>query len=95
MKMSTLNFLRQMVLLGKTTSGSASLKSVLPALTRKGYEGMDIADGGTASREYARVTFGDAGEEERQKVRKHLVEYCGLDTEGMIWIVEELTKIIS
>jgi len=75
--------------------GSASLKSVLPALTGKSYEGMEIADGGTASREYARVTFGDACEEERQKVRKHLVEYCGRDTEGMIWIVEELTKFIS
>lgn len=74
--------------------GSASLKSVLPALTGKGYEGMEIADGGTASREYARVTFGDVSEEERQKVRKHLVEYCGWDTEGMIWIVEELTKLI-
>jgi hypothetical protein len=76
-------------------NGSASLKSVLPALTGKGYEGMEIADGGTASREYARVTFGDAGEEERLKVRKHLVEYCGQDTEGMIWIVKELTRIIS
>lgn len=75
--------------------GSASLKSVLPALTGKGYEGMEIADGGTASREYARVTFGDVSEEERQKVRKQLVEYCGQDTEGMIWIVEELTKFIS
>lgn len=75
--------------------GSVSLKSVLPALTGKGYEGMEIADGGTASREYARVTFGDVSEEERQKVRKDLVEYCGLDTEGMIWIVEELTKLIS
>jgi len=75
--------------------GSASLKSVLPALTGRGYQGMEIADGGTASREYARVTFGDAGEEEKQKVRKQLEEYCGLDTEGMIWIVEELTKLIS
>ncbi|MCJ7526486.1 MAG: DUF2779 domain-containing protein [Candidatus Aminicenantes bacterium] len=75
--------------------GSASLKSVLPALTGKGYQGMEIADGGTASREYARVTFADAGKEERQKVRKQLEEYCGRDTEGMIWIVEELTKIIS
>lgn len=76
-------------------NGSASLKSVLPALTGKGYAGMEIADGGTASREYARVTFGDVSEEERRKVRKDLVEYCGLDTEGMIWIVEELTKLIS
>jgi hypothetical protein len=75
--------------------GSASLKSVLPALTGKGYEGLEISDGTAASREFMRVTFGDVDEAERNKVRKNLEEYCGLDTEGMIWIVDELTKIIS
>ncbi len=74
-------------------SGSASLKAVLPALTGAGYESLDIADGETASREYLRVTFGGADEAERARVRKQLEEYCGLDTMGMIRIVEELGKI--
>jgi hypothetical protein len=62
--------------------GSASMKVVLPAITGKGYEGMAIADGGTASREYLRVTYGGASAEEKTRVRDELLEYCGLDTMG-------------
>ncbi len=39
--------------------GSASIKAVLPSLTGRGYESMGIADGGTASLEFLRVTFGE------------------------------------
>jgi hypothetical protein len=73
--------------------GSASMKAVLPALTGKSYEGLEIAEGGTASLEYLRVTFGDVDEKERQKVRRQLETYCALDTEGMVWIVEELGRM--
>ena len=73
--------------------GSASMKAVLPALTGKGYDELAIQEGGTASNEFLRVTFGDATAEERQQVRQQLQEYCGRDTEGMIWIVEELGRI--
>ena len=54
---------------------------------------MEIAEGGTASLEYLWVTYGDVDEKERQKVRHQLEKYCALDTEGMIWIVEELEKM--
>jgi len=74
-------------------SGSASLKAVLPALTGEGYDSLDIADGETASREYLRVTFGEADEEERARVREQLEDYCSLDTMGMIRIVEALKSI--
>jgi len=71
--------------------GSASIKSVLPALTGKGYEGMDIAEGGTASNEFLRVTFGEViAEKERSTVRKNLEEYCKLDTLAMVEIVNKL-----
>jgi len=73
--------------------GSASLKRVLPALTGKGYEEMEIADGGQASVAFQTVTYGDVSEEERQKVRADLERYCALDTEGMIWIVDMLRKL--
>lgn len=76
--------------------GSASIKAVLPAITGKGYEGMEIADGGIASNEFLRVTFGDhITEEERIKVRKKLEEYCTLDTMAMVNIVGKLNEIIS
>ncbi len=73
--------------------GSASLKAVLPAITGKGYEGLDIAEGQLASMLFEKVTYGEVSEEERSKVRSDLEEYCGRDTEGMIWIVDELGRL--
>jgi len=73
---------------------SASMKEVLPALTGRGYGEMEIADGGTASREYLRVTFGDVPGEEENRVRAQLEEYCSLDTSGMIAIVAALESLV-
>jgi hypothetical protein len=75
--------------------GSASLKEVLPALTGKGYADLAIKDGTTASLEYCRVTFTDVAEGERAKVRRDLEEYCGLDTRGMVDIVERLRDLVG
>ncbi len=75
--------------------GSASLKAVLPAVTGKGYEGFDIADGQLASMLFERVTYGEVSDEERNKVRTDLEKYCALDTEGMIWIVDRLRELVS
>ncbi|HTE89256.1 MAG TPA: DUF2779 domain-containing protein, partial [Terriglobales bacterium] len=76
-------------------NGSASMKAVLPALTGSGYDLLAIQEGGMASLEFLRVTFGDAGDEERQRVRRHLEEYCGLDTIGMVRIVVALHHLSS
>lgn len=75
-------------------NGSCSLKKVLPILTGKSYSDMEIGDGGTAGREYFRVTFGEeaADADDRARVRRLLEEYCGLDTLGMVEIVESLRK---
>ena len=64
--------------------GSASLKSVLPALTGKGYEDLDISDGQAASIAFQAATYGNVSTEERNKVKLDLEKYCALDTEGMI-----------
>ena len=73
--------------------GSASIKAVMPALTGRSYADLEIQEGGQASREYLRVHFGVASEDDRRKVRDQLGRYCGQDTEGMIWIVEALRKL--
>ena len=75
--------------------GSASIKKVLPALTGKSYDGMEIAEGNEASNKFYNVTYGKATEEERNKVRQDLEEYCALDTEGMIWIANKLRELID
>jgi hypothetical protein len=73
--------------------GSASMKSVLPALTGKGYDHLGIREGGTASLEFLRVTFADVEQADRQRVRRQLEEYCGQDTAGMVWMVDALRKL--
>ncbi len=74
--------------------GSASLKAVLPAITGRGYEDLDISDGQLASITFLAATYGDMPEDERVKVMTNLEQYCGRDTEGMIWIVEKLREIV-
>lgn len=69
--------------------GSCSIKKVLPVLTGKSYDDMEIGDGGTASAEYFRVTFTD-NNQDKVKIRNLLEEYCGLDTMGMVDIIEKL-----
>ncbi len=75
--------------------GSASLKTVLPAVTGRGYEELDIADGQLASLQFEKVAYGEVSDEERKRVRSDLEKYCGLDTEGMIWIVDKLRELVS
>ena len=74
--------------------GSASLKNVLPIMTKSSYDDMEIAGGNTASTEYYRVTFGkNIDKKERQRVYSALEKYCDLDTKGMVDILDELRKV--
>ena len=68
---------------------------MLPVLTGRSYDELDIQEGGQASSEFLRVHFGAVPEAERQKVRGQLERYCGQDTEGMIWIVDALRRIVG
>lgn len=63
--------------------GSTSIKSVMPALTGRGYDELEIHEGSTASSEFMRVTFGNITDAERQRVRRQLEAYCGRDSEGI------------
>ncbi len=79
--------------------GSASIKKVLPVLTGKSYSDLEISQGGEASLQYLYMIYGADGkkpsEKEVIKIRKNLEAYCGLDTEGMVWIVRELERMIK
>jgi hypothetical protein len=75
--------------------GSCSIKKILPAITGKSYEGMEIANGGDASTLYFKATFEDGfSVEEKEKIYSDLLQYCKLDTEGMVWIIDELKKLV-
>ena len=75
--------------------GTASMKAVLPALTGKTYENLAIHEGGQASGEFMRVTFGKVSDADRQQVLRNLEEYCGQDTLGMLDILQRLAEITS
>lgn len=73
--------------------GSCSIKKVLPSITGKGYDGMEIDNGGLASFEYFDMIFGNR--EDKDKIRKNLLKYCKLDTEGMVWIINTLREKVN
>lgn len=73
-----------------TQKGSASIKKVLPAVTGKNYDNLEINNGALASK-----SFEDLYKEPNEQTRINLLEYCKLDTEGMVWIVNELKKLVN
>lgn len=76
--------------------GSYSIKFVLPAMTHTTYDGLEISDGGTASREYERVTFDqNIAASDRLKVRQALEKYCCLDTQAMIDVLDALKAALE
>lgn len=75
--------------------GSASIKKVLPAVTGKAYDGMAIANGGDASVMYYKAVAGRLKQTDVIRLRSDLEAYCGLDTEGMVWIVKKLKTFVG
>jgi Domain of unknown function(DUF2779) len=75
--------------------GSASMKSVLPALCGMGYGDLSIQDGTAASRAFLRATFDEVNPEERQRLRAHLETYCARDTLGMVLVLRNLKCLVE
>lgn len=77
--------------------GKYSIKKVLPAITGKSYSELEINNGGDASMLffYSHVKPDSEFSQglDKDKIRADLIKYCGLDTEGMIWILRELKKV--
>lgn len=75
--------------------GSYSMKAVLPTLVPElTYDEMEIKEGGEASRAYFAMCQTDDSQE-IEKIRKALLEYCKLDSLGMMRILEKLKKLIQ
>jgi hypothetical protein len=77
-------------------NGSYSIKYVLPALVpefEKAYKELDgVQNGSQAMNAFANLS--KLSEEEKQKLRKSLLEYCKLDTLAMVKILERLRGIV-
>lgn len=74
--------------------GKASLKYVLPALfpnnSELDYEKLDIGNGMIAMEKYKELKY--LNEEEKQKIKKDLLNYCKLDTYAMVKIYNFLKE---
>lgn len=74
---------------------SNSIKSVLPALVPDlRYDGMTIADGETASRQFVQLLGGQFAGDIAQ-LRADLLAYCALDTLAMVRILGVLENAVS
>jgi len=73
--------------------GSYSLKAVLPAITGKSYSNLEIDNGTDASMQYF-YSHIKADLKNVDEIRDNLLKYCSLDTEGMIWIIDGLKRIV-
>ncbi|MCK5767240.1 MAG: DUF2779 domain-containing protein, partial [Candidatus Atribacteria bacterium] len=73
--------------------GRYSLKAVLPTITGKDYTDLEIDNGTDASMQYF-YSHIKADLKNVDEIKNNLLKYCGLDTEGMIWIIEELNKMV-
>jgi len=73
--------------------GSFSLKAVLPAVVpTMTYDDKEIQEGQMASLQYLRMIDPPTPPDEKEKIKKNLLEYCAQDTWAMVRIREELLK---
>ena len=71
--------------------GRSSIKEVLPALVpNMTYEGMEIGEGGAASRVFVDFMDGKLPPADVRRLRKELLRYCGQDTLAMVKVLEIL-----
>ena len=77
-------------------AGSYSIKSVLPALVLDmTYEGMEVANGQDAGLAWESLVRGIVDEAEHGKIKKALLEYCGLDTLALVRLLETLRSVLN
>jgi hypothetical protein len=80
-----------------TFHGSASIKNVLPVLVQDyalKYDELPIPKGDEAMIAWASIMKGVFSQEEIEKTRQDLLQYCELDTMAMVKIWEALGQIV-
>ncbi len=76
--------------------GSYSIKKVLPALVPPlSYAALDIRDGDTAITRFARMARGKILSDQVEPTRRHLLDYCKMDTHAMVLLHEALYELES
>lgn len=75
--------------------GSASIKKVLPVLCPElSYKELDIGNGSEAMNTWNRLVTEEVEDNEKVKIEKAMLEYCGLDTYAMYAIWKHLKDLV-
>ncbi len=75
--------------------GKSSLKYVLPVLLPElSYDALDIGNGQLASYRWKKAFVDQDAEYPKDQIKKHLLEYCKLDTLAMVEIYKYLLNLI-
>lgn len=73
--------------------GSPSIKTVLPVMVPKlSYEHLKVKDGSMASAEWLEMLSTEKTREQKEGTRASMLEYCELDTQAMVEIINVLKK---
>ena len=73
-------------------NGSCSMKAILPAFGIADYKTLTISSGDQAAANWLRLVTEKISTAEKESIRRSLLEYCRLDTYGMVRILEELRR---
>jgi hypothetical protein len=75
--------------------GSTSIKKTLPVLVPgMSYDALEIADGDSASAEFAFCALGKYDEQEVKSIKEQLLIYCKQDTLAMVKLHERLLALV-
>jgi predicted RecB family nuclease len=75
--------------------GSTSIKRTLPTLVPEmSYEGLEISNGDEAMATFACLAQGKYGNDDKNTIKNHLLEYCKQDTLAMVKLHERLVEYI-
>lgn len=74
--------------------GSSSIKSVLPALANISYDSLNgVENGIEAASSFVELKY--SSNDEKEKIKKEMLEYCNLDTKAMYIIYNKLIELIK
>ncbi len=73
--------------------GLFSLKTLVPIFSSYSYEDLDISYGMDAVRNWRRLESADA--DEVKSIRRHLLEYCAMDTYAEVLVYHAITEILE
>jgi len=90
-----LEIFRQQHFVHPAFKGSNSIKDVLPVLApHLSYTGLEINHGMLASIRWFQLVTGEVPESDKERVMKHLRQYCKLDTLAMVEVYKYLRNVV-